>query len=359
MRINFIITGLLRVGGIRIILEYATRLSGKGHAVNIYYPIIAYNFHTEKGVLYFLKRLYWSIGNIINSFRVKAKFDVEFEGIKLLPAINNLWVPDADVIVASEWPVVFDVYRLKESKGRKFYFIQGHETHFSNSDFIGKAIKMKMNKIVVSNYLNKLLEEVYNEDSIVVNNSVNMEFFNNPDKYFNKERKQVSFIDSAAKVKRMEDIITAIDKLHEQYPKIDFVAFGFKKSGEIPSYVNYVLDPNDKEIRDIYCASDIFIGASREEGFYLAPAEAMACKCAVVVTKVGAVPEFSSHMKSAIHIDTYSPHQIFNAVKLLLENDILLKEISIAGFEEVRSKLKWEDSVNKIESIFSRNLQNM
>ena len=353
MRINFVVTNPMKVGGIRIILEYAFRLQEKGNTVNVLYPFFAYNFHTERGVLYFIKRLYWSLTNVLNAGLVIRSFNVQFRRIKLLPSISNHWVPDADVIIASEWPAVIDIYKLKKSKGNKFYLIQGNEAHFSKAEYFKNAIELPVKKIVVSKYLYRLLKNKYGVESSIVNNAVDIEFFNNPKKDFNRIKKRILFIDSETEVKRTTDIYTALEKVIKLYPNTTIIAFGNKKSNKIPSFVQFFENPSDGEIKTLYCSSDIFVGASNEEGFYLAPAEAMACKCAVIVTKVGAVEEYSVHMKSAIHIDPLSPVQIVNAIEMLLNNPELLKRISIAGYDEVRRKMKWESSTNKMENILS------
>jgi len=351
MKISFIVTNFMRVGGIRIILEYASRLQEKGHIVNIYYPFLAYNYQKGNSFLYLIKRLYWSLINIFKTKSVMSKFNIHFKNIKLLPKISNYWVSDADSIIASEWPTALDIFNLKNSKGKKFYLIQGHETHFSNVEYVEMALKLPLKKIVVSKFLNRLLIQKYGENSLVVNNAVNVQFFDNPNKEFDKKIKQIIFIDSSAKVKRIQVVIEILEKIQKLYSNVRIVSFGEKKSSYIPSYVSYFENPSDESVRNIYCSSDIFIGASSEEGFYLAPAEAMACKCSVIVTRVGAVEEYSEHMKSAIHIDPVKPHQILDAVKMLLADSELLKSISMAGYYEVRSKLNWENSLTKLECI--------
>lgn len=354
MKINFVVANLKKVGGIRVILEYAFRLQRMGHEVNIFYRLFAYDFRKGKGIFYFIKRMYWSVAVLLKTESERSRFNIRFKNVKLLPKINNLWVPDADAIIASEWPVAFDIYKLKRSKGDKYYLLQGNETHFSDNEFVEKALRLPMKKIVVSGYLQQLLKKKYGIDSLIVNNAVDFNFFNNPNKEFDHFQKQIIFIDSPAEVKRISDIIEAIEMLHKMNPKIKIVAFGSKRSKLIPPYVKYFEDPDDEKIKDIYCSSDIFIGASREEGFYLAPAEAMACKCAVIVTKVGAVEDFSEHMKSAVHISPFRPVEIFNSVQMLLDKPELLKKISIAGYEVVRSKLNWENSVTQFVSILEQ-----
>ena len=121
----------------------------------------------------------------------------------------------------------------------------------------------------------------------------------------------------------------------------------------MPAYINFTVNPSDAIIKKLYSESDIFLFTSTEEGFALPPAEAMACKCAVVTTKVGAVSEYSRHMESAIHVEPKNEEDLYNGVKYLLDNIGEWRKISMNGYYSVKSKLDcWDDSTNKLENLF-------
>ena len=107
--------------------------------------------------------------------------------------------------------------------------------------------------------------------------------------------------------------------------------------------------------KEIYRDTDIFLYTSLYEGFGLPPAEAMACKCAVVTNKVGAVPDFSSHLVSAYHCDPEKPDELFEGVKYLIGNKQERMKISENAAADVRKTLNFEKSADMMEELF-RNL---
>ena len=137
--------------------------------------------------------------------------------------------------------------------------------------------------------------------------------------------------------------------MHSKYNNLKFSCFGINKYHDLPDYIIFIKNPDDDNIREIYSSSDIFIGASESEGFYLSPAEAMACKCAVVVSKIGAVPEYSTHLVSAMHFDPGNVNEMYDNICFLLDNPDRLREISENGYAEVRKKLNWSKSIDRFE----------
>jgi glycosyltransferase involved in cell wall biosynthesis len=159
------------------------------------------------------------------------------------------------------------------------------------------------------------------------------------------------FIEHNLKTKSVPNILKIIGRLRNRYSNLKFVAFGIDKYNKLPSYVDFVKNPDDNKVREIYSSSDIFIGASESEGFYLSPAEAMACKCAVVVSKIGAVPEYSTHLVSAMHFEPGNINEMFNHVCYLIDNPDKLRDVSENGYREVRNKLDWNKSIERFEEL--------
>lgn len=345
----------MRVGGIRIIFQYASQLQTKNHDVIIYCSLKQYKFKTDNSFKYFLQRQYWIVKSYFLSKDALKMFDVSGLNIKFIPWISDLWIDDADAIIASEWVTALQIINLNESKGRKIYFIQGHETFYADKKSVEKAMKSPLKKIVISKYLSDTLISNYNQPSVIIKNGIDFDFFNNDQKQFNNRIKQISFIESRAPVKQVPVIISVLKKIINNFPDLRIVAFGEDIYNKLPEFVNFIKQPSDNQIRDIYRSSDIFIGYSRDEGFYLAPAEAMACKCAVITTKVGAVQEFSKHMESAIHVSSDNQDELYNSIELLIRDDELLKNISINGYKAVRESLDWSKSLDLFEAALLEN----
>lgn len=349
MKINFIVPEISRTGGMRIIFEYANRLTDKGHDVVLYTPNIPFNNYPGEIRPYYIKyRIKYSLKKLFQSNKLpdnifKKNFDVKF-----LWLFNDHTVRDADVTVATSWTTSYIVNKLHASKGKKVYLIQDYEQWNSSAEYVDKSYKLNLNRITVSRYLQNLLLDKFQSESEVILNGIDFSIFNNPDKKFNGS-KQVLFMDHILENKNTVAAIESVKILKSKFPDIKIKCFGFKNYNPVPEFVEFIENPDDEEIKKLYCESDIFLYPSKFEGFGLPPAEAMACKCALVGNHVAAVPEFSENMKSAILTSPDHPEELVKGAEYLLTNKDELKRISLAGCENVKKVLEWNDSVLKFE----------
>ncbi len=66
LKINIIVPFIYRVGGIKLIIEYANRLTLKGHDIAMYYPIYPYNtYKGSSNILYNLIVVYKLLKQLI------------------------------------------------------------------------------------------------------------------------------------------------------------------------------------------------------------------------------------------------------------------------------------------------------
>ncbi len=353
MKINFIVPEISRTGGMRIIFEYANRLTERGHNVILYSPNIPFNSYRGMIKPYYIKyRLRYAAERLFKEIKLpdnifKRNFDINYRWV-----LNDLTIRDADVTVATSWTSSFVVNKLKHSKGKKFYLIQDYEVWNSNTEYADLSYKLPLNRITVSEYLKDLLMEKFGSDSVVILNGIDFSVFNNPMKKFGK-RKQILFMDHLLENKNTKDAIETVRVLKEKYPLLNIKCFGMRKYHELPDYTEFVEDPDDCRIAELYRESDIFLFTSMHEGFGLPPAEAMACKCALVGNKAGAVPEFAENNKSAVLTSPGKPEELLIGAEYLLNNENELKRISLAGYDSVRNILDWEISADKFESLLT------
>ena len=351
MKINFIVPEITRTGGMRVIFEYANRLTERGHNVILYSPNIPFNNFMGMFRPYFIKyRFNYAKDRLLKKNKLPENSFRKIFEIKYLWLINNLTVRDADATVATSWTSSYAVNRLSESKGKKVYLIQDYEQWNSNIEYVDKSYSLPMQRITVSKYLQELMRERFNSDSVVILNGIDFGIFNNPEKKFN-EQKQILFMDHLLESKNSEVAIEIVKKLKTKYPSLRIKCFGMRKYHSLPDYIDFIEDPDDKQIADLYRESDIFLFTSKSEGFGLPPAEAMACKCALVGNSVAAVPEFAENMVSAILTSPENPEELFKGAEYLLNNAVELKRISLAGYENVRKILNWDIAVDKFESL--------
>ncbi len=354
MKINFIVPEIVRSGGMRVIFEYANRLAGRGHVVELFTPIIPFNIFKGKIVPYYIKyRIKYALKYIFRRNLIPSNiFEKNFK-IKFVPVINNYFIPDADVSIATAWQTAKSVELLGKKKGKKFYLIQDYEIWYGNPDKINESYTLPLNRIVVSGYLQNLLMKKFNAGSTKILNGNNYAKYRNENKVYHKPR-TLLITDHALENKNTRGAVTIIEKLKIKYPELRVLCFGLSKFHKMPDYFEFYENPDEDLIVKLYCDSDIFLFTSLYEGFGFPPAEAMACKCAVVGNAVGALPEYAINNETAILTDPNKPEELYEGTCRLLDNEDELKKISEAGFEHVKKTLNWDNVIDKFEELIRK-----
>ena len=334
MKINFIIQDIGKNGGWRDIAMVANILVENGHHVKIIYPkFIMPNPFMCNNILMFLskiKRLFISPSDrpdFRNWIKLKAK-------LVKVPIINNNTIPNADIIIATWWETAYQVRKLNSKKGKKFYFIQHYEIWGGNPKKVKKTYKMGLNNLVHSSWLKKLIP-----DSAIISHAPDQEIFYYEKDYKNKTKKiNVMLFDRQEKWKATKDGINAFNIAKKEIPELNLIL------------VKDVFD-SDK-LRHIYNFADIFLFPSLVEGLGLPPMEAMCCKCAVVTTSVGAVPDYCINNKNSLICKPRDINALANKIILLAKNKSLRLKIAQNGHDTIK-KLTWKNQVKKMEKLFN------
>ncbi len=388
MKITFVLSSLGFRGGHRVIYEYANRLQQRGHEISIVYPIIP-PFPGDLLRHYGLRNsllLFFRLPNLVR----KKGYEINVKVIKVLTLSPKLkWVferkvPNADVIIATDFRTAYPVVKLGEEKGAKFHFIQHYEcwelwntaecwkraekieedpektmlamADIDTSDLsfhktkkmVDQSFKYPLRKITISSWLKELIQEKFGEKAELVFNGVNFNIFYNENKTYNKKRRVLAPYQTT-KWKGAEDAIKAFEIVRQRFPDTQFVMFDFIK-GEVPQWIEFHVNPSDQKLRELYCSCDIFVCPSWVEGFQLPPMEAMACKCAVVATNIGGIPDCTIPGESALVSPPREPELLAENISYLLEDEDRLKRISDAGYRYIR-QFTWERATDEFESI--------
>jgi hypothetical protein len=80
--------------------------------------------------------------------------------------------------------------------------------------------------------------------------------------------------------------------------------------------------------------------------------EAMACKCAVVATNVGGIPDYTIAGRTAIIIPPANTMAIIEGVRTLVDDPYRLKKISENGYDHIR-QFTWDRATDNLLHIIS------
>lgn len=289
MKIIFVLPIAGMSGGIKVVSIYALGLKMKGHeVVLISPPPVRMSF--LRRIKSFLQGRGWPR----NSFRPKSQLDnsgLDHRVLECWRPVVDTDVPDADVVVATWWETAEWVNRLSGSKGAKVYFVQGHET-FSNLpiDRVKATYCLPMQKIVVSEWLRRIMEHLYKDRCTkLVPNSVDRSQFHAPVRS-KQDRPTVGFLFSNASVKGIDVALKVVRSVRVKYPNLRVISFGSSPVSTAENWdtgIEFVESPAPMQLRDLYAQCDVWLSASRSEGFNLTAMEAMACRTPVVSTRTG------------------------------------------------------------------------
>ena len=247
----------------------------------------------------------------------------------------------------------FFVAATPEEKGRKFYFIQHHEVHKHLPNYLSAgSYHLPLKKITISQWLVDEIEKHYGDtDVALVHNSVDLEQFGAPERG-RAEKPTIGLVYATGPFKGIDVSLRAIERVKERFPDLQVIAFGAKAMDSrfpLPADSIYHQSPAQNEIRQIYASCDVWLCGSRTEGFYLPLLEAMACRCPVVSTRVGAAFEIIDDGVNG-HVVDVEDHVALGdrLADVLALPDDEWKKMSDAAFARATS-YSWRDAAIKFE----------
>lgn len=114
--------------------------------------------------------------------------------------------------------------------------------------------------------------------------------------------------------------------------------------------INEVLD-NHLDILPVYSAADVYVFPSAYEGFSLTTCEAMACGLPVVTVKRGAVAEIVGD--AAVTVDRPTPDELALAIKRVLSDDSLRKQLGERSLERIKL-FRWSETARGTLDVIRR-----
>ena len=105
---------------------------------------------------------------------------------------------------------------------------------------------------------------------------------------------------------------------------------------------------------DVMSRAKLLLSPTLYEGFGLAPVEAMACSCPVIVSNNSCIPEICGD--AAVYVDPFNIDSIADAIVKLIEDNDLRLELIVRGLNRVK-EFSWEYSVQEHIRVFKNVLE--
>jgi len=288
MRITFIAAGADMSGGCKVIATHGKLLLQRGHDVTVVAP-------PPPPPRTLLRRVKALIAGTPSGSGQGSHFALQGVPISLLDRFRPVGagdIPDADVVVATWWRTAQWIEQFPRKKGAKAYFVQGWERHIDGQpgDEVDRTLRLPYHKLVISRFLVDVMAKVADDhDVTLVPNAIDPAQFNAAPRS-KQARPTVGFVYSNFQLKGLDVIARAVGRIREEMPSVRLVSFGLEPihhAKHLPPGVEYHQSPPQHEIPMIYASADVWLSASRIEGFGLPALEAMACRTPLVSTRYG------------------------------------------------------------------------
>jgi len=359
MKINFIIPFISLSGGIKAVFEWANGLISLGHTVNVIYPIIPYYFGNNNFI--FSEWINWSYRLIKENILVANPnwYDKKMSfSLKGVPLISNIFVPDADITIATAWPTAYSINKLNSQKGRKIYCVFHYEKEGGNIAKIDGSYNLGLPMFTISNKTRDVIKKEFNKEieKVIPCGVATNDFF-----YDDNKKKDLNnvllYYDPSAR-KGGEDGIKALKIVLKKISNLKVkIFYGVKKPNIVAPNVEFVKRPiSTEKLRALYNESGIFVYPSRYEGFGLPPLEAASCKCAIITTDVGAISDYFVDNQTAKIVKPNNVNDLANAMIMLLENKLFASEMAEKSYLASK-KFGWENSVVKLNKLLNETIK--
>lgn len=378
-KINFVVPKWGATGGCRALAEIANRLNEK-HEVNFIYSFLPPGYYLEDYRSWFNPRKVLGMLRRYNSMPADPEFELE-TGVKRIPWIMPVqtdlmerFVPDADIVIATHWKSAPFVERLSEEKGEKYYFVQHYEiwrilrdqNYWNDVGIAGPEIanyvpddpelrkykqtvddtyRSDLNVIVTSSWEKEVMHELGVEPVGRVDYGVNFEMFY-PDRETDETEIVALYRNDEHKGDR--EALESFKRLHSKHPEVKFSMFGKENPGGLPDFIEFHEDPSQDTIRRLYSRADILIYPSWIEGYGMPPMEAMACRTALVSTKVGAVPDYT-HQEGVEFVPIRDADAIVEKTEELLSDPERVEKMKQKNYDHIQ-QFDWKYATEKFEN---------
>jgi len=357
MKITFVLPGMFVAGGIRSVLEIASELVVLNHHVTVvcndsdWQLIKPPKIRARRKIKDTLTALYYSVRDVPS---IEPWIPTQARVLRI-PNLSHRFIPSGDVVVATSWETAEWVATYPASKGRKFYFVQHYETWAGPHERVDGTYRLPLTKIVVAHWLKQLMEEKFDQRALgpVIMGVRSDQFFNKMPVLHNP--RTIGFMVSGQDWKGTDDALEAVQNVSKEYSNIRLIVFGWTKEANVnwPVPSQFYLMPDQAKIRELYCASDIWVSPSWHEGGGPMPCqEASACSCAIVTTDVGAVREIYSDGESALISPPRQPSLLAGNVIRLLKDECYLRKMKENAQKNMK-RFTWKRSAEQMLECFN------
>lgn len=335
----------------RQLLEYGNHLCSKGHDISVIKPVIRrYSKNKTESLEMKLGEIFHFIsGKRVRAIKKLPWIDVKCT-VKIIPSIDERYLGEAEILFFSMQSSLPMVEKLPERCGKKVMRVCSI-LYAEKVSYIPENIYI----IAISTLVKRVLEERLQREVPLLLNGVNTKMFTND--IPRGEPKTIGMVYYPNNWhKGMDDGFWVMEQLYQRYPFLKFQVAGEWRERDIPSFVKFIDGKKKNNLLNFYKDTDILVFPSTKEASPNPPMEAMASRCAVVITEVGGISDYTIADKTAIVVQPEDREGILKGVIAFLENNDYFRSVSESGYKKIQ-EFSVEAQGDKLERILSERLK--
>lgn len=348
MRISFLLSSLWLSGGVLLVIDYANRLSQRGHDVTLVSPGGAIDpaVYTKLAPTVKLKEGKLSLTNQIPIWRLP------------LYVLDLVFVtPLADVVIATHTPTTVPtlLIRLLRKTRHHAWLYMDYDEMFRERTLERWLLQHMPRYFDLLMPISQPLADQARQGTrqpVVVTGSglARAGYFANSLHVMDVGTKfRVLYVGDNRPRKGLSDFLAAAALAYHQLPELELVIVS-KEPCTVTTPVPYQLHiyPTDEALVALYRNCDLFISCSWGEGLGYPPLEAMACGTPVVLTDSIGVRDYARHEENCLIVPPQNPVAVASAMVRLAQDPALVQRLVAQGTETVRH-YEWDAVIDRVE----------
>jgi glycosyltransferase involved in cell wall biosynthesis len=351
MHLSFVTSSLYLSGGVQIVVEYANRLAGRGHQVNIVVPHSAIDAEIEAGVS---PAVVLCESQLPLCPRAGLFYQARL-AISLAQAI-----PSSDLVIATHTPTIVPTIMATLTRPqRRLWLYMDYAEMFRGR--LAESWLLQHGPAWFDRILT--LSEASRQDAImsgakevlVVGLSLNAAelFVPRGASRGKKDGLVVMYLGDARPRKGLAEFLAATEQVRQNIPGLSLLIVSKEPLSVAASLAcEIVVKPSREALPDLYRRSSVFVFPSWGEGFGLPPLEAMACGVPVVLTDSRGVREFARPGENCLMVPPRNVDLLAEAIDRILTDPDLARALGAAGVSTA-ARFRWDSCVDRFEAILS------
>ena len=165
-------------------------------------------------------------------------------------------------------------------------------------------------------------------------------------------KKGVLYLIQALKILKDEGVNAKLTIVDRKPPGLLYAPSLVKEYG-LEDQVTYTGRLSTDELVRAYCAAEVCVIPSIYEGFGFPAAEAMSCETALVTSRAGALPEVTGDPpEGALLVPPENPRALADAIKKVLQNEQLRRDLGKAGRKRILERFTWAESTRQVVEVY-------